>query len=207
MIDTETKTETNTEQYSLNPALKELERFYNYLNAKYSLKLPNKAIITIQTKGRRRAYGWFGVGFWDNSKEKGLNEINISAEYLTEGNPYETLAHEVAHYCELQRRGKLSKNNYHTETFKQFAEQLGLKVTKVKGFGYALTETTEQFNKMLLEFKPQKEVFDILRVNQLREKQRTKMHKWTCSEGCTIVRCATELNAKCDNCGQQFKEC
>jgi len=191
-----------TIKHSLNPIITELERFYNHLNDKFKLSLSSDVVITIQNKGSKNALGWFGVNFWNNEKGEQINEINICAESL-KVNPYETLAHEIAHFCELKEKGKLSKGNYHGKTFKKFAEQLLLKVNKVGKIGYAHTEITPEFDKMLFEFKPEKEVFEITRFNKTKKKAPTKLKKWTCSCGVN-VRCAVELNAECNECNTKF---
>ena len=190
--------------YSLKPCVEELERFYNFLNEKFGLNLTSDVVITIQTRGRKNAKAWFCAGVWKNHQEPSVNEINICAESLTD-DAYESLAHEMAHFCELKSRGKLSKNNYHSKTFKEQAEKLLLKVSQMGNYGFAKTERTDEFNKMLFEFKPKKEVFDLLRRGlPNKEKQPTKMKKWTC--GCVIVRCAVELNATCENCKKKFEK-
>lgn len=189
--------------YSLKPAVQELERFYQFMNKKFKLNLPDKVVITIQNRGRKNALGWFCTNIWDNHKDKGLNEINICAEALLQ-NPYETLAHETAHYLELLLRGKLSRNNYHTKTFKEFAEKLLLEVKHYPGLGWAFTKPTKEFNAMLEEFKANKESFEVVR-SSLNHKMKapTKMKKWFCSCGCN-VRCAVELNAICTRCNTLF---
>lgn len=108
---------------SLLPAVQELERARDFLSAKFFDNKLNDIVITIQTKGRKNALGWFGA--------------------------------------ELQRVIKL-------------------------------------------EFKLQDSVFSIFRREQTRrKKQETKMKKWVCLCG-VIVRCAVELNARCEDCGELF---
>lgn len=187
--------------YSLKPAIAELERFYAFLNEKKGLNLPANAVITIQSAGRIKAHAWFRPRSWENHVEPEIHEINICAESLT-AHPYESLAHEMAHFCEL-KAGKLgSKCGYHGQKFKEYAEKLGLAVEKDEKKGWAVTSETPEFENLVLEFKPEKEVFDIFRKTVETKKAPTKMKKWTC--GCTIVRCATELLAECKACGQKF---
>lgn len=62
--------------------LKEMHKAFDYLNKEfYRGELP-EVVITIQTKGKRNAYGWFTPSkIWDDGKE-GKHEINITPEFL-----------------------------------------------------------------------------------------------------------------------------
>jgi len=198
-------TQAQAKLYSLQPCMKELERFYRFLNGKFKLGLPENVVITIQSKGRKKAMAWFKANAWQNGEEPEIHEINIAAEHLTD-HPYESLTHEIAHLCEFKKtKGKsvCGSSNYHTTVFRTFAESFGLKVEKTK-YGWSQTSEGEQFEKTLLEFKPESKLFEILRQQPQESKQATRMHKWQC--GCTIVRCAKDLDAVCAACGDKFEE-
>ena len=82
---------------SIRPIIKELERIYDVLAKKYKLKA-QRPLITIQTKGRQKdTLGWHWANKWKYNKKE-LSEINICAESLN-GNPIETLVHEMVHYA------------------------------------------------------------------------------------------------------------
>lgn len=192
--------------YSLKDCMGELERFYHFMNGRHGLNLPGHAVITIQTRGRRQGPGWFVPHAWRNHKEPKIHEINLCAEFLQE-NPYASLAHEMAHFCELKARpGREMKKSacaYHTRIFKGFAQKLGLTVEWADNKGWGMTMPGIGLEKALLEFKPKNEVFDLLRLGHEGSATPTKMKKWTC--GCTNVRCAVELAAVCRTCGRKFK--
>jgi len=189
---------------SIKPCVDELERFYQFVNKEYGLKLPDQIVITIQTRGKRNALGWFFPEKWTNGKGT-VNEINISAEDLTKGNPYETISHEVAHYKNYVEKVKdCSKNQYHNKKFRDRAESLDLEVKKSGHYGYAFTKPTEVWEKQLKKFKPDKNAFVLFRNSVgTKEKAPTKMKLWECSCG-VKVRCAVELNAVCKDCETPF---
>ena len=195
-------------QNSIKPSIEELERFYRFINKRFNLNLKDEIVITIQTKGRRKkTMGWFWADRWTNGKGQ-VHEINISAEELINGNPYETLTHELVHYKKNQDGIKdCSKNQYHNTKFKGLAEKLLLDVSKSSNYGWGYTKPTPEWEKMFnSEFKPNKKAFVMFRNEEgnNKGKQPTKMKKWECGCG-MIVRCAKELNAVCMECGTPFK--
>jgi len=136
-------------QYVRSPAnrnkklISELYRAFNHFNRVFtSGELPH-VVITLQNRGRRNAYGWFGQGFWvDRVTKDGVHEINLSAEYLARGKDglLETLLHEMAHLLNASRDIRdCSSGQYHNKKFKIAAEQFGLKVTRSGSKGWAFT--------------------------------------------------------------------
>ena len=190
---------------SFIPALRESERFIKYIAHKFNIAINNDLVVTIN-KAKRTTRGHFQPV---KSKEcfincKGeLNSINLNTLHLKDNNVYETLAHELAHYYNQSKNIKdVSSNQYHNKHFKVVAERFLLKVERTnKGYSYT-TETTD-FNKMVEEFKPNKEVFNIFQKEKEQVKKGSKMKLWVCS--CDIkVRCAVELKAICLICKEQF---
>ncbi len=116
---------------------------FNKVLANGELKTP---CITIQTRGRKRAYGWHWKDTW-SMDNKLQTEINICAEYLARplDDVLETLIHEMAHLWNSQRGIKdCNALQWHNRKFKSAAEALSLKVEKLKGRGYALTSLGEK---------------------------------------------------------------
>ncbi len=187
---------------SIIPIIKELERIYDAINAKYGFKYP-RPLITIQTKGTaKNTLGWFNANTWEHEKKE-IGEINICAESLNK-NPVETLIHEMSHYgnhCEkiLDCNGA----GYHNKNFKVKAENYGLNVEKRGRYGWALTTVSEKLQIILNDLKINKEVFALYRKTRITAIAPTKMKKYRCA--CTTVRCATELHATCLACKQEFK--
>ena len=118
----------------------------------------------------------------------------------------ECLAHELAHFLNhLQGVKDCTSNQYHNKQFKKQAETLFLKVERTNK-GYAQTSETEEFKQLLTEFSPKTDVFNIIQQPKEKGKVGTRLNKWVCSCG-VIVRCATELKAKCLECGGEFEKC
>jgi hypothetical protein len=189
---------------SIQPAIMELERAKDWLNVTFFNSEVKDAIITILPAGRRKALGWFGAERWENETKK-LNEINISAEHLKGSplEPIEVVVHELCHAFNHAKHVKdCTGNNYHNKHFKAIAEKAGLEVSYDDKKGYAYTKLSEPLRTRIeSEFKPQ-DAFQVFRKLDEGKKAKTKMKKWVCN--CTTVRCATELKAKCESCGQSF---
>jgi len=191
---------------SLLPAVQELERARDFFNSKYFNSKLSDIIITIQTKGRKSALGWFGANRWKNNKTEPLHEINISAEHL-KVDPIGTLIHELVHaYNHVNKVKDCSGHQYHNKHFKIEAERVGLIVTYDNRVGYGITTTGSKLRGIIdLEFKLQDDAFNVFRQEIQKNKAPTKMKKWVCYCG-VIVRCAVELNAKCEDCNSLFEE-
>ena len=171
-------------------------------------------IITIQTQGRRKnTVGWASIeSYWMKKGSKGkvgYQELNICAEYLsdTEG-VYETLVHELVHIWNAQNNIRdFSKSGVHNKKFKSKAEEVGLKVEKLdsKGWAYTSLEKNGVAEKLLKKLKLKKDIFTVsrMKMGSGKAKAEPKMKKWEC--GCTIVRCAVDLVAVCQECDNEFE--
>ncbi len=188
--------------------------------------------ITIQTRGRARAYGWVSVEPIWNGKEK-TRELNISAEFANR--PFfdivGTVLHEMAHLWNIKNGIKDCSrgNQYHNKKFKAAAEMAGLNVKKVAPFGWALTEVTEETKEVIRTWGIDENVFDKARVdferlqtgkgNKDKEgddetakvrppktKKKGNSIKWVCPECGTIIRSTKEVNVVCGDCGVKFKK-
>ncbi len=192
-------------QYSLKPAIQELERAYQFFNQElFGSGLDLNVIITIQSRGRKNALGWHWAGKWKNGDKTSVAEINLSAEDLKTGDPYETLIHEMAHHLNHQRGIKdVSGNGYHNKRFKETAESAGLQTIPSKKIGY-MTALGELAKAKILEFKPQNEVFAILRLKEM-ARQKTKLKKWSCGCGVNVRVARPDFNATCNSCGTLFQ--
>ena len=192
--------------YSLKPAIEELERGYQFFNQElFSGSLDSKIIITIQTSGRKNALGWHWGNKWKNGSKSSIAEINLSAETLKASDPYETLIHEMAHHWNYQRGIKdVSRGQYHNKKFKEAAENAGLKVERFGNVGFGVTELGEVAKQAILKFKPQKEVFEILRRQEISAKVQ-KLKKWSCECGVSIRSGRSDLDISCNICGSIFQ--
>src|SRR6516164_2856773 len=109
---------------SLRPALAELERAFTQFAFLFKREMP-LPVITVQTKGRRLAAGWFAPEKWQhNQREAGpavLPEINLCAEYLAASveEIAHVLIHEMCHYANaLEGIRDCAQNCYHNKHFK-----------------------------------------------------------------------------------------
>jgi len=193
-------------EYSINPAIRELERAYRFFNQElFGGALDAKVIITIQSRGRKSVLGWHWAGKWKNGDTTSLAEINLSAEDLKTGDPYEILIHEMAHHLNFQRGIRdVSANQYHNLHFKKAAEDAGLLVTKAGRAGFGITALGERAKEALLQFKPEAQVFGILRIQEIPHSI-TKLKKWSCACGVNVRVARMDFNATCNLCGSLFQ--
>tara|TARA_R110000824_G_scaffold20817_7_gene78022 strand:+ start:1123 stop:1788 length:666 start_codon:yes stop_codon:yes gene_type:complete len=160
-------------QYVHSPAnrnkklISELYRAFNHFNRVFANgELPH-VVITLQNRGRRNAYGWFGQGFWvDRVTKDGVHEINLSAEYLARGKDglLETLLHEMAHLLNASKDIRdCSSGQYHNKKFKIAAEQFGLKVVRSGTKGWAYTSLDSPAAEAISQLKLDGTLFKGLR--------------------------------------------
>jgi len=187
---------------SIIPVIKELERIYDALAIEFKLKYP-RPIITIQSKGRQKVLGWHWENKWERGKQT-ISEINICAEELN-NNPIETLVHEMVHYSNTcDKIEDCNSQQYHNKAFKERAEIYGLNVEKDGRHGWGLTSLSDNLKKIIEKIKPNEVTFKLYRKTHFTIIAPTKMKKYSC--GCTTIRCATYLEAKCLNCNNLFEE-
>ena len=205
--ETPNKEDCGLNNNSFIPAIAESERFIKFLIKKFDLVVKNDYVITIN-KASPSIVGFFmpkeHKNHYINSNQT-LNNINLNTLNLKTSSPYECLAHELTHflnYCEGVK--DCSYNQYHNKHFKSRAEGLLLSVERTNK-GYSQTSGTDEFKKMVEDFKPDKEVFNICQANEQKKKVGSRLKKWVCDCGC-IVRCAVDLNAVCLDCNTNFKK-
>jgi hypothetical protein len=150
---------------------------------------PEKIILTIQSKGRKNALGWFWSDSWKLKKES-YHEINLSAEHLHEHNMGETLLHELAHaencHCNIQDCDKTGRR--HNKKFKVMAEKLGLTVAKAGSLGWAFTDLAEPGKQFLDGINFDRSIFEMFRKGATKGKQGTRLLKCECPECGYVVR-------------------
>jgi predicted SprT family Zn-dependent metalloprotease len=194
---------------SIKPSINECERFIKFLNVRFNLGIQDNLIINIhQTTPSRKGYympSLHSNHYENEQNNKALNFICISSIYLKE-TPYETIAHELAHYLHDFIDNKPCKNNYHNKHFKKRAEQLLLKVSKGK-HGFDNTEQTDAFIELLQDFKPDDNAFKIFQHANEIKKQKSRNLLYMCSCGVKIRTAKNEnkpLNAICQWCDSKF---
>lgn len=179
---------TQKESTGLIPAIAESNRLIVEAVKHFSLTVkPENILVTIQSKGRRNALGWFWQSRWKNQGKDATvrHEINLSAEYLTEHNMGETLLHELAH-AENQALGIQDTDKSgrrHNKKFKSMAEKLGLTVEKSKSLGFAFTDLGEEAKSFLCKINFNRSVFEACRITESKgNKQGTRLLKCECPE-------------------------
>jgi hypothetical protein len=189
---------------SIRPAIAELERAFTKFRVLFKRKMP-LPVITIQTRGRRAALGWYAHQRWQNGKPEGASKINICAEHLARPtlDIAEVLLHEMVHYANaLDGIEDCSPNQYHRKSFKTRCDAIGLCCEKEGCHGWARTSLTPELASRAEAVGIDAEAFSLFRKPRHQAKVGSRMKKWCCS--CTTIRCATELDATCRKCGQSF---
>jgi len=237
---------------SIVDSIKEVERLFSFLNDKFKLGLDlNNLVVTIEETNANtmgffrpsdKPKSWYkDLMFKHQAKEpseeetaheqdESINHICLNSNHLR-SKPYETATHEFAHYLnKVLDKYKGNGNNYHTAQFKQRAEQMFLRVEKGT-YGFNTTYETEEFKKMLGEFKPSLTAFKIFQETEHQRNIRLGLYptdangnpiippkpepkgrllKWVCDCGYIIraTRNGTReqpLKAVCQFCNTEFK--
>ena len=207
------------QRQSIIPMTEEIERISDGLIG----LLANKNIyfddisilILIQTNGRKKNVKGhcYRYANWINKDGDNCHEIQISAEFLNDSamEITSTILHELTHaYCRSKNIKDCANNGRHNKKFEAEATSFGMIVKKQGSHGFADTTLTPEMESEIAEIiQPNDKVFTLFREStktQTRKPTETKMKKWEC--GCTIVRCAVELDAICDKpaCGNPFRK-
>jgi hypothetical protein len=132
------------------------------------------------------------------------HEIELNIKYIDR--PFAqvlgTLLHEQLHAWQ-GLYGRPGKNHYHNVAFRNKARLYGLVIDER---GHTLGIERGRFTQLLSQHD-----VDTLTLPMPGEQPHvrpqqghSKMRKWRC--GCTTVRCAVELAARCERCGSRFEE-
>ena len=117
---------------SLRPIIGALEEAHGYFNRElFAGDLSGDVVVTVQTKGRKRAYGWYGHGFWKATDgHVAPAEMNLSAEDLRREaeDVMLTLIHEMVHQWAAEQGVKDTSRGgrYHNREFARLAATAGL---------------------------------------------------------------------------------
>jgi len=154
---------------SLAPLIEEAERTLKEAIKFFALKTdPESIFVTIQSRGRKNAVGWFWSGRWKNGTDKtakSVNEINMSAEYLVTGDMGELMLHELAHAENNTCGIKDCSGRVHNKHFKSMAERLGLEVKpRDKSVGYGYTDLAQGGKDFLKKIAFKRELFTSFRI-------------------------------------------
>jgi len=197
---------------SIAPAIAEIERAivwaYN-LTGDRPLD-SNKIIVVVQTRGQKKNHlGHFLKQGWETKEGEPIHEISLSAEFLSRPvlEVIETVIHETGHLWNSDADIKdCSDGGRHNKKFKEAAEMLGLICEKGSNGWNATTMGEELKLRVEKEFQPDYDAFRLARLVQVKASKPPSMAKWSCSEGCTVVRASikVEVLATCEKCGNPF---
>lgn len=210
-VDEETATKR---QESLRPLLAELERYHGWANARFFAgTLSRRALITIASRGRRRALGWYGHARWRTSEEVARHEIVLAAEHANRAPEeiLETVHHEMVHQYNAERsiRDTDASGRRHNRRFKEAAELAGLVVgARDRRVGFAFTAFRPDTRQAVeAEFKPRLDVFGLWRPGHahVHPTAPTKLKLWRCACGYGVRVAIAEFRAHCDRCGSPFR--
>lgn len=198
---------------SIVPLIEEANRVLAAAIKHFSLTVPaDNIVVTIQTKGRRNAVGWFWHGRWQASApkkgESNLHEINMSAEHLRDHHMGELLLHELAH-AENDHQGiRDCAGRRHNKKFKVMAERLGLTVEK-GSLGFAYTDLGQPAKDFLDGIKFRKEIFELSRVGESAKagKPGSRLLKVECACGytCRITQKWLDIGLPTCPCGEEME--
>lgn len=135
---------------SLSPITTALEKAHEII--KKETDAPRATItITRNTKGKKAHFTHYKP--WKSGDEQ-FNEIMFNADFFNKGAEVvlATLIHEVSHSINYKNGvSDCTNEQYHNKQFAKVAEGLGLKVEKVKRFGFALTTLTPESKERWVE--------------------------------------------------------
>lgn len=202
---------------TIDKATDELYRMFAALNDKYfegGLPIP---AITIQTQGKRAAYGWCStVPFWKSHGELERYEINMSAEFLSREvlEIARTLLHEMVHLHnaavvliqDCSRGG-----TYHNKRFKETTERLNMFKRDYdkpdSKHGWSQCDLTEETILFVTSLATDEKCFSIYRAVPKASKKKSNSYKLECPM-CGIKVRATKpgLAIRCTTCDMDMEE-
>jgi hypothetical protein len=202
---------------SLTPLLEELERFHAWANqVLFAGRLSRQVIITVASRGRRKALGWFARSRWAPTNGLGeprAHEILIAAEHanLPPLEVLHILLHEMVHQLNHEQGVKDTDRGgrWHNAHFKRAALPHGLLVSRDRRKGWGQTRLQpDTLNRIQHEFRPDPTKFTTYRPDLAgREKAPTRLKLWVCA--CTPpVRARVAIagfDATCNRCGARFR--
>lgn len=200
---------------TVHEAIAALCNFYDFANDKLFHMAEERPQITIQTKGKMNAYGWFVTSKCWKENDKQYYEINICAEYLDRPirEVAATLIHEMVHYLNvtIQKQDCSRGTQYHNKIFKEAAEAHGLTVTKENKIGWGRTSLNEEGTKVVNEaiangIIPTNSI-SLNRITMTKEPgKKTHIRKYVCPKCGAIIRASKEVNVICEDCDEKFIE-
>ena len=201
---------------SLMPVLRALEQAYVHFNATlFGGMLQGHPIITVQRRGRKHAYGWFGPKLWIDGQAE-PPELNISAEDLNRPakDVLLTLAHEMVHQraYELGVKDTSRGGRYHNRRFARLAVEVGLcaprEPDKHLGFSAITWGPVRSKGQFALDSLDSniREGFELARKAFPKTTGTGKMLLFVCGCGFKVRSGRAQLKAMCMRCDTVFSQ-
>lgn len=177
---------------SIVPMVQEAERIIREAVTHYGLTVkPEQICVTVQSKGRKQAVGWFWPQKWQATPKSTVHEINMSAEHLKTHCMGELMIHELAHAENNVLGIKDCSGRQHNKKFKTMAERLGLTVKeRDSSVGYGYTDHGDGSKAFLEKIKFDAEIFQAFRggAGKGTKKAGSRLVKCECAECGYVVR-------------------
>lgn len=199
------------EPVTMDVTLSELYRVFRAANDHFYQGRLVEPMIVVQSRGRKRALGWFTTeAVWTATDGGRRYEITVTAEWLGRGveEVMETLLHEMVHlYNRMRQVRDVSGNQYHNDHFREAAEKHGLAVERSESHGWAHTTLQPATREWLATLEVNPAAFTLARKDRQRrvadpEGMAGKLKRFAC--GCTNIRSITWVDAVCRQCGKPF---
>ena len=186
-------------QWEHQPLAREMHRWFDIFNAEFFEGALPTPFLQFE-RARQSNLGHYRPG---RNAVGAQHEINLNALHLDQPLPeiLGTLLHEIVHQWQ-EIHGKPGKGGYHNQQFTEKCAALGIPCTggyNSYGLGY-----TKPFVLLLREHGVQAEIVlpSILSEPPAAVRGASKMKKWRC--GCTNIRAAVVISAKCLKCDTVF---
>jgi hypothetical protein len=124
--------------------------------------------------------------------------LNVKQFHLPLAQVLATLLHQMLHQHEALN-GRKDARHYHTRAFQAATQAMGIPAEA--GFKCVVKECTEDFLRLLQEAGIDGEAI-ALPDAQAPQPGNSTLRKWRC--GCTNIRAAVQLRARCEACGEPF---
>ena len=173
---------------NIQDSTNELHRFFGLFNDHFfANKLPEPA-ITIQTKGKRKCFGWCSLEERWKNKDESIKkyEINLTAEDLNRESSeiVETLLHEMLHlYASVNGIKDCSRGgNFHNKRFKEIAEEFGFHYREPadKKYGWAFPVLNSDTIELIRCWDMVEKSFEIARYIPEKAKKKSNTYKLEC---------------------------
>lgn len=191
-------------------------------------EVPNVVLLPAPASGKRPSLGHFAALRWSTHEQDGqlLHEVVVTSEFLNRRaeDIVATIIHEAVHSLCFSRKifDCSPTSQYHNRHFKAAAEELGLRVTQVPHYGFALTtlggetalfyaEEIRHLSEVLLHRRSSRPT-RAPEGDQHQDEEDGKANTRSCKATCAcpfIIRVSRktlrDTVIRCESCGEPFR--